>query len=411
MSTLAATTIGYLVNQYPIPSGTFIRREAAAVEALGATVHRYAVRAWDRDLLDPDDRAEAARTRRILDGGLARLAVAALGAALAHPGRFARALGATWRLGRAAGRDRLKHLIYLAEACVLLGWARRDGVGHIHAHFGTNSTAVAMLCRLLGGPPYSFTVHGPEEYDRPNELGLPAKIRHAAFVVAIGSFGRSQLWRWARHEDWPKVQIVRCGLDPRYLAAEPTPPAEARRLVNIGRLEEQKGQLVLVEAAAILRARGRDDFEVVIVGGGRFQGVLEAAIARHGLHGHVKLAGWMTGDQIQAELRGARGFVMPSFAEGLPVVIMEALALHRPVIATYVASIPELVRPGETGWLVPAGDAEALADAMLALLDTPTDRLAAMGAAGAAAVRERHDVQAEARRLLELIRTDRPPPP
>ena len=395
--------IGYLVNSYPMPSGTFIRREIAAIEDLGATVHRYSVRAWDGTLVDPDDIAEAARTRRILGGGLAGLMLAGLRNLVTNPARFARALAATWRLGKAAGRDRLKHFIYLAEACVLLGWARRDGVGHIHAHFGTNSTAVAMLCRILGGPPYSFTVHGPEEYDRPNELSLPAKIHHAAFVVTIGSFGRSQLWRWIDYAEWPKVQVVRCGLDPRYLEAEPTPPAANRRLINIGRLEEQKGQLILVEAAATLRERGQDDFDIIIVGDGRFRDVLEASIARYELQDHVKLAGWMTGDQIRHELQHARGFVLPSFAEGLPVVIMEALALARPVIATYVASIPELVRPGVTGWLVPAGDSLALADAMLALLDTPTEPLAAMGRAGAESVRAAHDVRAEAGKLLHLI--------
>ena len=396
-------TIGYLINQYPIASGTFIRREIAAIEGLGATVHRYAVRAWDGTLIDPDDLAEVARTRRILDGGLVKLALAGLGTLCTRPGRFGLGLAAAWKLGGIAGRARLKHLIYLLEACVLLGWTRRDRVEHIHAHFGTNSTVVAMLCRVLGGPPYSFTVHGPEEFDRPVELALAEKIHHAAFAVAIGSFGRSQLWRWTRYADWSKVHVVHCGLDPRYLEAAPTRPAERRRLVNIGRLEEQKGQLILVEAAARLVERGETDFEVVIIGGGRFRDVLAATIQRHHLTEHVKLAGWMAGEQIRHELLEARGFVLPSFGEGLPVVIMEALALHRPVIATYVASIPELVRPGATGWLVPAGDPVALADAMVALLDTPTDRLAEMGAAGARSVRAAHDVRVEASKLLDLI--------
>jgi len=396
-------TIGYLINQYPMASLTFIRREIAAVEALGATVHRYAVRAWDGPLVDPEDQADVARTQRILEVGLAGLLVATLHAALTRPRLLLGALASARQLGKIAGRDRLKHLIYLAEACVLLRWTRRDRVDHLHAHFGTNSATVALLCRRLGGPPYSFTVHGPEEFDRPVELALGEKIHQAAFAVAIGSFGRSQLWRWTRYEDWSKVQIIHCGLDPRYLEAELTPPAADRRLVNIGRLEEQKGQLILVEAAATLRRRGHHDFEVVIVGGGRFRDVLEAAIERHNLTNHVKLAGWMTGDQIRAELLGARGFVLPSFGEGLPVVIMEALALSRPVVATYVASIPELVRPGETGWLVPAGDPEALADAMLALLDSPTERLAEMGAAGARSVRAAHDVRVEARKLFDLI--------
>jgi len=396
-------TIGYLINQYPMASLTFIRREIAAIEASGATVHRYAVRAWDGPLVDPEDLADVARTRRILEVGPLGLAWAGIKTVVGRPDRFFQALASAWELAKVAGRGRLKHLIYLAEACVLLDWTRRDGVDHLHAHFGTNPAVLALLCRRLGGPPYSFTVHGPEEYDRPVELALGEKIRHAAFVIAIGSFGRSQLWRWSNYDDWSKVHVVHCGVDPSFLEVVPTPPSTRPRLINIGRLEEQKGQLILVEAASKLLARGRAEFEVVIIGGGSFREALEAKIREHGLERHVKLAGWMTGVQIRQELTESRGFVLPSFAEGLPVVIMEALALHRPVIATYVASVPELVRPGETGWLVPAGDVEALADAIASLLDAPTERLAAMGAAGAMAVAEAHDVRIEARKLLDLI--------
>lgn len=396
-------TIGYLINQYPMASLTFIRREIAALEAAGATVHRYAVRPWDGPLVDPADLAEVAKTRRILDVHPGVLLLAAIRTILTRPGRFARALVAAWKLARIAGRGQLKHLIYLTEACVLLGWLRRDGVGHLHAHFGTNPAVVALLCHHLGGPPYSFTVHGPEEFDRPIELALGAKIRHAAFVVAIGSYGRSQLWRWADYADWSKVYVVHCGLEPTDIEADPTPPASARRLVNVGRLEEQKGQLILVDAAAHLVATGYTDFEVIIIGGGRFRDALETAIIAKGVAQQVKLAGWMTGDQVRQHLLASRGFVLPSFGEGLPVVIMEALALHRPVIATYVASVPELVRPGETGWLVPAGDVDALAVAIRELLDTPTERLARMGADGAVAVAREHDIRVEARKLLKLM--------
>ena len=399
-------TIGYLINQYPVASLTFIRREMAALEAAGATVHRYAVRSWNGPLTDPADLAEVARTRRILDAGVGALAIATARAVVTRPIRFARALQSAWKLARIAGRNRVKHLIYLAEACVLLGWLQRAGVAHLHAHFGTNPATVALLCRQLGGPPYSFTVHGPEEYDHPVELALAEKIHQAAFVVAIGSFGRSQLWRWASYADWPKVQVVHCGLELSDLESTPTPPAEARRLINVGRLEEQKGQLLLVEAAATLVGRGITDFEIIIIGGGRFQEALEAAIRERGVASQVKLAGWMGGAEVRRHLIESRGFVLPSFGEGLPVAIMEALALHRPVIATYIASIPELVRPGETGWLVPAGDVTALADAIVALLDSPTDRLAAMGAAGAVAVARSHDVRVESQKLLDLIHAD-----
>ena len=399
-------TIGYLINQYPVASLTFVRREMAALEAAGATVHRYAVRSWNEPLVDPADLAEVGRTRRILDGGAVALGLATARAAVTRPIRFARALRSAGKLARIAGRNRIKHLIYLAEACVLLGWLQRDGVAHLHAHFGTNPAAVALLCRQLGGPPYSFTVHGPEEFDHPVELALAEKIHHAKFVVAIGSFGRSQLWRWASYGDWPKIQVVHCGLEISDLAAEPTPPVEARRLINVGRLEEQKGQLLLVEAASTLVGRGITDFEIIIIGGGRFQDALEAAIRDRGVSRQVKLVGWMPGSEVRRHLIESRGFVLPSFGEGLPVAIMEALALHRPVIATYIASIPELVRPGKTGWLVPAGDVVALADAIVALLDSPTDRLAALGAAGASAVIRSHDVRVESRKLLDLIQAD-----
>jgi colanic acid/amylovoran biosynthesis glycosyltransferase len=394
--------IAYLINQYPMASLTFIRREIAAIEATGRSVQRYAVRAWDTPLVDPDDVAEAARTRRILDVGSFRLLSALVGASLSAPRRFARALSEVWRLGRNSERGVLIHLIYLAEASVLRKWTQQDHIEHLHVHFGSNSTAVAMLCRLLGGPPYSFTVHGPEEFDRPVSLGLGQKIRHAAFVVSICSFGRSQLWRWAEARDWGKVHVIHCGLDQTFLDAPHSPPSAALRLINIGRLSEQKGQLILVEAAARLRAQGRD-FEIVLIGGGPLREAIAERIRQLDLGAHVKLAGWMTGPQVQQELLASRGLVLPSFAEGLPVVIMEALALRRPVISTYVAGIPELISNGETGWLVPAGNVEQLVAAMIQMLDAPIDQLERMGRAGAERVARDHNVTTEAHKLLDLI--------
>ena len=398
--------LAYLVNSYPAASQTFIRREIAAIEAEGVPVRRYAVRAWDGPLVDPDDRLEAGKTRKILDAGLPRLILALIAAALTRPGQFAKALGMAWRLGRVNDRGRLVHLIYLAEAALLREWLTKDGVEHLHVHFGTNSATVALLARLLGGPSYSVTVHGPEEFDQPLALALREKIRHSAFVVAIGSFGRSQLWRWADPQDWAKVKVVHCGVDPAYLDSPPTPPSAAPRLINIGRLVEQKGQRILVEAAALVRDRGVDG-EVVIIGGGEFREALEARIAELKLGDRVKLVGWKSGEEVRRALLDSRGLVLPSFAEGLPVVIMEALALRRPVISTYIASIPELVVDGENGRLVPAGDVEALADAMAWIFQSPPEPLAKMGEAGAKAVAERHDARIEARKLLALIRQAR----
>jgi glycosyltransferase involved in cell wall biosynthesis len=399
--------IAYLINQYPMASLTFIRREIAAIEATGRSVQRYAVRAWDTPLVDPDDLSEAARTRRILDVGSLRLLSALVGTALSRPRRFARALAEVWRFGRNSERGVTIHLIYFAEACVLCKWMQQDRIDHLHVHFGSNSATVAMLCRLVGGPPYSFTVHGPEEFDRPASLGLGRKIRYAAFVVPISSYGRSQLWRWAEFRDWGKVHVIHCGLDDSYLGAPVSAPCSAPRLINIGRLSEQKGQLILVEAAARLRAQGRD-FEIVLIGGGPLREAIEERIRQLDLGTHVKLAGWMTGPQVRHELLASRGLVLPSFAEGLPVVIMEALALRRPVISTYVAGIPELVRPGETGWLVPAGDVDELVAAMIQMLDAPLDQLERMGQAGAARVARDHDIRTEVGKLLDLIERTAP---
>jgi len=359
--------LGYLINQHPAASQTFIRREIAAIEAAGVPVRRFAVRGWNGPLVDPEDRAEQERTARILDVGALGLALAVMATALARPAAFARALAMAWRMGGRSRRGRLLHCAYLAEACVLRRWCERDGVDQLHAHFGTNSAAVALLCRRLGGPRYSFTVHGPEEY-------------------------------------WPKLRVVRCGVDPAFLAAPPSAsPRDGRPfLLNIGRLVEQKGQLTLVDAAAKLRDAGRD-FELGIVGDGELRAALTARIEALGLGERVRLLGWRSGAEIRELLLRSRALVLPSFAEGLPVVLMEALALRRPAVTTWIAGTPELVRDGESGWLVPAGDVDALAAAMARALDADAATLARMGEAGHRAVAANHDAAREARKLLAAL--------
>ena len=391
----------YLVNQYPHVSHSFIRREIAGVEAAGVGVLRVSVRRPGVKLVDLGDQAEERLTRVLLDAGAAMLAAALLQAALGRPLRLLGAARAAWRLGGRSGKRR-RALVYLAEACLLRRWLDAGGVTHLHAHFGTNPADVALLCRALGGPPFSFTVHGPEEFDRPEAISLCEKVAAAEFVVAVSSFGRSQLYRWCRLADWPKVRVVRCGVDARFLSDCPPPPATVPRLVCVGRLAEQKGQLLLIDAASRLAAGGAE-FELVLAGDGPMRGEVEAAIKAHGLGGRVRVTGWLGGDSVRAELVAARALVLPSFAEGLPVVIMESLALGRPVVTTTVAGIPELVRDGVSGWLVPPGDPEALAGAMRRALEAGPDRLAEMGRAGAGAVRAMHDAGVEGARLAALV--------
>jgi glycosyltransferase involved in cell wall biosynthesis len=306
-------------------------------------------------------------------------------------------------MGFRADRSILYHAAYFAEACRIIPWIKTFGATHVHAHFGTNAAEVVMLAHALGGPPYSFTVHGPEEFDKPQFLGLGEKIRRAAFVVAISSYGRSQLYRWVEHAHWPKVKVVHCGLEPAFHDIAPMPLSAAPRLVCVGRLCEQKGQLLLIEAVARLAAKGIR-IELVLAGDGEMRREVEALIARHALEEQVRITGWISGEKVREEILAARGLVLPSFAEGLPVVIMEAMALRRPVLSTFVAGIPELVIPGENGWLFPAGDIDALAAAIEDCLSCSTDELQVMGDAAHARVLERHSIDIEAAKLAKLFR-------
>jgi glycosyltransferase involved in cell wall biosynthesis len=398
--------ITYFINQYPKVSHSFIRREILALERQGFEVQRIALRGWEGELVDAEDLRERERTRYVLQDGAFAMLMALLQGALSARGRFVDALLLALRMSRQADRPWPIHLIYLAEACRILPWMVKHEAQHLHAHFGTNSTEVAMLAHVLGGPPYSFTVHGPEEFDKPQFIGLGEKIRRSAFVVAISSFGRSQLFRWVDQDQWPKVREVHCGLERTFHEVRPVLIPDAPRLVCVGRICEQKGQLLLIEAAVRLAAKGID-FELVLAGDGEMRGEVEALIARHGFGNRVRITGWIDAEQVRAEILAARGLVLPSFAEGLPVVIMEAMALRRPVLSTYVAGIPELVKSGENGWLFPAGSVEALAGAMQTFLTAPLEKLARMGEAGYRSVMARHDIDTEAGKLAALFREAR----
>ena len=179
--------LAYLVNQYPRVSHTFIRREIAAIENTGLAVARFSIRSSPEEVVDPSDRAELERTQVVLSVGMHGLLLALLDRLLRSPLSLFGAALLTLRIGWRSERGLLRHLAYLAEACVLVRWFRAAGITHVHAHFGTNSAAVAMLCHALGGPPYSFTVHGPEEFYKALAISLRTKIERARFVVAISS--------------------------------------------------------------------------------------------------------------------------------------------------------------------------------------------------------------------------------
>ncbi|MEM6357592.1 MAG: glycosyltransferase family 4 protein [Pseudomonadota bacterium] len=394
--------VAYLVNQYPKVSHTFIRREILALEAAGVEVDRYALRGWDAEVVDAEDRAEQGRTRYTLRQGLG----AALGAVLAQlrrrPGAVLRATRTALGMARGGLRPWPYHLVYLAQACRIRTWLEDRPAAHLHAHFGTNSAEIACLVHHLDGPPWSFTVHGMDEVDNAKKLHFRTKVADAAFAVAISAYSRAQLLREIPPADWDKVAVVHCGLGPEFFLDAAPPLPEVPVFLCIGRLSPEKGHLILLRAFAALR-KTHPEARLVLAGDGDMRAEIEAQIAALGLSGAVRITGWITSDQVRQELEGARTLVQASFIEGLPVVIMEAMAMRRTVIATYVAGIPELVRSGETGWLVPAGDPAALASAMRESLETSEGRLRDMGDAGGTRARARHFAATEAEKLRALF--------
>jgi glycosyltransferase involved in cell wall biosynthesis len=396
-------SIAYLINQYPAISHSFIRREIAALEAENIQIVRFSIRPCKEKLVDKADKLELEKTNFILGVGIFRLFLNLIYIAIARPIRFARALKLALNMGWGKDKGVLIHLAYLAEACVLLRWVSKLEISHIHTHFAFNPTTVAFLCHALGGPTYSFTVHGPEEIDRAIILSLDKKIAGATFVAAISSFCQSQLYRWCERQYWSKIHLIHCGLDSPFLTHPIMPIPETSQLVCVGRLSEQKGHLVLLEAAYRLATEGLN-FKLVLVGDGPLRPQIEALIAEFKLQNRVEITGWANNDLVAHYIINSRAMVLASFAEGLPVVMMEALALGRPVIGTYVAGIPELIEPEVCGWLVPPGSVEALTSAMRKVLELPNQKLQQMGEIGAKRVALQHDVAIEAKKLAALFR-------
>ncbi len=384
-------------------SHAFIRREVLALERLGQPVVRYALRGWNETVVDPDDVKEQKQTKYVLRGGLLALAFTTVAHAVQHPMAMARGLRLACKTALHGDRTWAHHLVSLAEAVQLKRWFDRDRIDHVHAHFGTNSAEIVMLARALGGPTYSFTVHGADEWDMPKQYKLREKLQHASFVVAISSFTRAQMARWANPSDRDRIHVVHCGLDAEAFERPVTPVPDNHRIVCVGRICVEKGQENLVKAMAELKRRGiRAELE--LVGDGPLRERIEGLISTFGLQDSVKISGWATSAQVFEKLAEARIMALPSTSEGLPVVIMEAMARGRPVVSTYIAGIPELIRDGKEGFLIPSGDTHALCDALERALTMPVDALTAMCVQARARVRERHAVDTEAQKLQTLFR-------
>ncbi len=392
--------IAYLTGEYPRASDTFIQREVAALRALGHPVETCSIRTTGAEhLVGPEQRDEHARTFKVLDACKSpRRLISAHLRWMQQPGRYLRALALAWKTAPKGIKGRLYNLIYFAEAAVLADHLAQRGVEHLHNHIAKASCTVAMLASELSGIPYSFTIHGPDIFFEPHHWRIDEKAARARFVACISDFCRSQLMCFAGQEHWDRFHIIHCGVDPaRYRPA----PHDGQELLFVGRLAAVKGVPVLLEAVAALKPRF-PALRLTLIGDGPDRPALEAQARALGLGETVQLLGYRSQSEVAEALAETDIFTLPSFAEGVPVVLMEALASHVPVVTTQIAGVPELVQDGASGRLVPPGDTQALEQAIAGLLRSDSLRRT-MGAEGRARVEAAYDISREAARLSSLF--------
>lgn len=404
----ARLQVGYVMTHYPRNAQTFIAGEIDSVRREGVDVACFAMNRPDAaELAMPGGQQRVAGTTYLKDGATGAVG-AALRLALRHPIGMARLVATAVASGGGSPTRVARRLAHLAQAAAVARDARTRGLRHLHAHFGLAPATIAWFAsRMLAldgqRVGFSFTIHGFHDFADPAETRLDRKAPAADAVVCVSDFTRGQLFLQIPPAIWPRAEVIRCGIDlaewrfaPR--ARESGPPT----IVAIGRLSAEKGFSVLLDAMAALRDAGVAA-RLVLVGDGPERPALEAAIAAHRLGDRVTLAGELPPDAVRARLREADIFCLPSFSEGLPVSIMEAMAAGVPVVATWIAGIPELAENGVTALTVPPARADALADALQRLIEGPAlaERLAT---AARARVEERHDQTTNGRAMAALLR-------
>jgi glycosyltransferase involved in cell wall biosynthesis len=274
--------------------------------------------------------------------------------ALRAPSALLKTLATARRFGLTKG------LAYTVEAAMVARWMQRQSLAHLHVHFGNAGASVGVLVKQLSGCHLSYTIHGPDEFDDVPGQQLAFKMQAADVIVCISQFARSQLMRISAPTDWPKFTVCRLGVDASVFQATPRAITAAMpQLVSVGRLTPAKGQVLLVQACAQLRDRGVP-FHLTMIGDGPDRGRVEAEIAQLKLQTQISLTGSLTQEGVRAALARSDVFVLPSLAEGIPVVLMEAMASYVPCISTPVNGIPELIEHGTTGLLATPGDVDSL---------------------------------------------------
>lgn len=403
--------VAYVMSRFPKLTETFILREMVAMDSLGVRIDLYPLLREPGDLVQPDAWPWVARAHYLpfLSPAIVRSQLAWLRdrrTRRRYVAAFVDMIQGTWRSPNflVGGLGIFPKVAHAARAMAA------DQVDHVHCHFANHPALAGWLIGRLTGIPYSFTAHGSDLHvDR---TMLATKVAEAAFTVTISDDNRHLIETTCGPTSAGRVEVIHCGVDPMRFPVPERAADGPLRIVAVGTLHEVKGQTHLIEACRRLVADGRT-VRCRFVGDGVDRARLTAQIAAAGLGGAVTLVGQLTADQVTAELLDADVLVAPSVPtrggkrEGIPVVLMEAMATGLPVVASRLSGIPELVEDGVSGLLVPAGDPVALAEALCTLADDPALRRR-LGTAGRATILRDFDVTASAARLADRIVAARP---
>ena len=398
--------IAYLTSQYPATSHTFISREVAAMRNIGVQLDTFSIRAPSTAELEDDQiRAEASTTFVVLRQPPGDFLASHIAAFFSNPVGYVSTIGLALRHRPPGIRGLALSLAHFAEAVLLARELKRRRVNHLHNHFANSAATVGYLTTRLLRMRWSFTMHGISETDYPAGLLLGRKIEAATFVACVSYFGRAQAMRLVSPSQWNKLQVVRCGL-PLGSMGTPGGTERSKQIICVGRLSPEKGHAGLLDAFAHV-APEVPDLQLVLVGDGPESAELRSIAKKLGVSERVTFAGRLGEDDTIGEIARSQMLVLPSFMEGLPIVLMEAMAVGTPVIASHVAGIPELVKDGESGLLFTPSDWRELA-CCIRRLASEKELRDVLAAGGRKRVAVEFESRTSAKQLLQLLRSEHP---
>ncbi|HEY8559740.1 MAG TPA: glycosyltransferase family 4 protein [Pyrinomonadaceae bacterium] len=392
--------IAYLVSQYPAVTHTFILNEIRQLRQFGVELCVASISQPDRARQDmPEvEQLENSLTFYVKSRSRVKILTDHLQTLFSRPFGYFRGLFCALAMGQFHPVRTLSALFYFIEAVIVGQWMRRESLTHFHTHF---STTVGLICRKIFPQTMSMTIHGPSEFNDPVNFRLGDKIASSSFVCAISNYARSQLMKASPRRHWSKIEVAPLGIDTNLFTPHPFREVpEVFEVVCIGRLVSVKAQHVLIEAIHELKKRNRR-VRLRLIGDGPDRADLERFVAASELTEQVIFEGWRNQQQILELYRHADVFALASFAEGVPVALMEAMAMQIPCVATRITGIPELIRDGIDGLLVAPSSVEELTDAIERLIED-TELRREIGKAGRKRVKEKYELARNVKRLAHI---------